>query len=134
MNLLDLLVYYKSNKLTNKSSMDSLYVLTNLPSPLVRKIWYYVGVGTSVSRIIRRKINYVSRNKKNSQWMDTHTLWNVERNFIGMFSAGNPLRLPLAVWCEMRIIIVSQKGISHVLNALKATQKRLFKLRLQNFI
>ena len=114
--------------------MDSLYVLTKLPSPLVRKIWYYVGVGTSVSRIIRRKINYVSMSEKNSKWMDTHTLWNINRNFMGMFSAENPCRLPLTVWCDMRIIIVRQNGISHVLNALKATQKRLFKLRLQNFI
>lgn len=111
--------------------MDSLYVLTNLPSPLVRKIWYYVGVGTSASRIIRRKINYVSMSEKNSKWMDTHTLWNINRNFMGMFSAENPCRLPLAVWCDMRIIIVRQNGISHVLNALKATQKRLFKLKLK---
>ena len=123
--------------------MDSLYVLTNLPSPLVRKLWYYVGVGTSASRIIRRKINYVSRNKKNSQWMETHTLWTVGRNFMGMFSAGNPCRLPIALWCEMRILIilvVIQNGadlntqIALHMSALRATQKRLFKTKLLNLI
>ncbi len=116
--------------------MDSLYVLTNLPSPLVRKIWYYVGVGTSASRIIRRRINYVSRNKKSNHWMETHTLWNIDRNFVGgMFSADNPCRLPIVLWCEMRIIIVRQNGTEHsTLNALLATQKRLLKTKLLNII
>jgi len=109
--------------------MDSLYVLTNLPSPIVRKIWYYVGVGTSASRIIRRKINYVSMSEKNSKWMETHTLWNIDRNSI-MFSADNPCRLPIVLWCEMRIIICRQRGLLHALNVL---QKRLFKLKIQNF-
>jgi hypothetical protein len=114
--------------------MDSLYVLTNLPSPIVRKIWYYVGIGTSASRIIRRRINYMSRNKKNSKWMETHTLWNIDRNFMGMFSADNPYRLPLTIWCEMRIIIVRLNGVEHtILNTLLSMQKRLFKLKIQNF-
>jgi len=119
--------------------MDSLYVLTNLPSPIVRKIWYYVGVGTSASRIIRRKINYISKIKKNNRWMDTHTFWNIDINFVeGMFSADNPCRLPLLVWCEIRIIIVRlivrQYRIEHnTLNALLATQKRLLKTKLLNF-
>jgi len=113
--------------------MDSLYVLTNLPSPIVRKIWHYVGVGTSASRIIRRKINYVSMSEKNNHWMDTHSLWSINRNFMGMFSSDNPHRLPLLVWCEMRIIILRQYGLLHALNALLATQQRLFKLKIQNF-
>jgi hypothetical protein len=116
--------------------MDSLYVLTNLPSPLVRNIWYYLGIGTRASRIIRRKINYMSKNKKNNQWMNKHTFWNVDRKFMGMFSADNPCRLPLLVWCEIRIIIVRQYGVEfefNILNALLATQKRLSKHRLQNF-
>ena len=122
--------------------MDSLYALTNLPSPVVRKIWYYLG-GTGASHIVRRRINYVSRLEKNMQWMDTHTLWNIGRDFTGgMFSSNNPLGLRLWLWCEMRIImlcIVKQDKINldtltALLRSLNAIQKRVFKSTHKNTI
>ena len=76
--------------------------------------------------------------------MDTHTLWTVGRNLIGhVFSADNPSRLPIALWCEIRILIILVVTQNEVdlntqialhMSALRATQKRLFKTKLLNLI
>jgi hypothetical protein len=119
--------------------MDSLYVLTqSLPSAMIRKIWYYVGIGVKCSILMKRKIHYWTRKERNNRWMETRTLWNIGiYSLSGMFHASNPFALPLLLWCEYRIImtiVVKQNGI-HLAN-LKAHYEmwnKIFKLN-QNTI
>ena len=112
--------------------MDSLYVLTGLPAAIVRKIWYYMGAGTRASFTIKKQIGYWSRKTRDNRWMETQTLWNIGRHFVGgMFDAKNPLRLPLLLWCEYRVIVsivVEQNGM-HLTNlkALYEMWDRVFK-------
>jgi len=82
---------------------------------MIRQIWYYIGIGTGSSILIKRKIMYWTRRERNNRWMETRTLWNIDRHFVGgMFDANNSMRLPLVLWCELRIImtiVVKQNGI-----------------------
>jgi hypothetical protein len=113
--------------------MDSLYVLThNLPSAIIRKIWYYTGLGTRLALLIKRKIRYWARRERNDRWMETRTLWNIDKHcLMGMFHASNPLSLPLVLWCEYRVmvtIVIRQNGIYLAnLKALYETWNRIFK-------
>lgn len=113
--------------------MDSLYVLTGLPTSIVRKIWYYIGIGTYASVLMKRKIRYWSRHERNDRWMEMRTLWNIGRHFLeGMFDENNSYNLPLILWCEYRVImttVVQQNGMH--LNNLKILNEmwsRIFKM------
>jgi hypothetical protein len=119
--------------------MHSLYVLTvAFPAAMIRKIWYYIGIGTRESILMKRKINYWSRRERNDRWMEMRTLWNISRHYVGdMFHASNPCKLPLLLWCEYRVImtiVVKQNGI-HLANlkALYEMWNRMYKLN-QNTI
>ena len=131
-NCTNLIFSLYTNKLTNQT-MDSLYVVTNqLPSAMIRKIWYYIGVGSNCAILIKRKIRYWSRKERNDRWMEMRTLWSIGRHFLGgMFHASNPLSLPLILWCEYRVmmtIVVKQNGI-HLANlkALYEMWNKIFK-------
>lgn len=113
--------------------MNSLYALTNnLPSAMIRKVWYYIGGGTTLSSLIKRKIMYWSRRERNNRWMETRTLWNIDKYTVdGMAHSNNPLKLSLSLWCELRIImtiVVRQNGIClTTLKALYEMWNRIFK-------
>ena len=126
--------------------MDSLYVLTQpRPSAMIRKIWYYIGIGVKCSILMKRKIHYWARKERNNRWMDTRTLWNIGiYSLSGMFHASNPLSLPMLLWCEYRVIVtivVEQNGI-YLSNlkalyemwdrAFKSNQKTIFNREFRN--
>ncbi len=95
--------------------MNSLYALTSLPSSIVRKIWYYTGLGTRGAILVRRKISSITRRERSNKWMESCTIWNIYRRCIdGIFSVNNPHRLSLVLWYEIRIImtiVIKRNGL-----------------------
>ena len=95
--------------------MNSLYALTSLPSSIVRKIWYYKGLGTHGAILVRRKISSITRRERSDKWMESCTIWNIYRRCIdGIFSANNPQRLSLVLWYEIRVImtiVIKRNGL-----------------------
>jgi hypothetical protein len=95
--------------------MNSLYALTNLPSSIVRKIWYYTGIGTRSAIFIRRIISSITRRERSSKWVENCTIWNIYRRLIdGIFSANNPQSLSLVLWYEIRVImtiVIKKNGL-----------------------
>ena len=93
-------------------SFNSLYVLSTIPTALVRKIMYFIGSGTETAIIIKKKINYRSRLERTSRWVETNTFWSIGRSSVEstIFSARNPLIYQLSIWCEFRIIMLRILG------------------------
>jgi hypothetical protein len=115
--------------------MNALYVLNALPASAVRNIWYYLGMGTRTACIIQRKIRTITRREKSGRWVETYTLWNIGRNFVGgMFDSWNSCGLKLSLWCELRIlmtIVVKRNGI--YLDTLPELYRRQVKIfRMEN--
>ena len=88
--------------------MNSLYALTCLPSSLIRKIWYYIGVGVQAAALIKRQIMYWARRERNDRWMETKSLWSIGmRDMHWLFTLNNPNRIPIILWCEYRIMVAN---------------------------
>ena len=96
--------------------MNSLYVLTCLPSPLIRKIWHYIGSGTQSADLIKEHILYWSIRESNDRWMDTNTFLSL--NLTNLVTFTNHVhdydsRISISLWCEYRILI---RDITHYHN------------------
>ena len=102
---------------TCKMSIETLYVLTNLPTSVVRKIWYYTGERTRTAQNIYRFKQTVSRFVGNKNWIKSHTLWSVFKYDIEKtsFNINNNSRLPIAIWREFRIMLLKMIGLNSYL-------------------
>lgn len=109
------IIHYTTN--TFKMSIETLYVLTNLPTSVVRKIWYYTGERTRTAQIIYRLKQTVSRFVGHKNWIKSRTLWSVFKYEIEKtcFDINNISRLPIAIWREFRIMLLKMIGLNSYL-------------------
>jgi hypothetical protein len=112
-------------------SINTLYVLTNLPTSIVRKIWYYTGAGTQIAKMMLRKILFHARLEQNSQWFKTHTFWSIGRTNIEatIFGFQNSSRLPIHIWCELRIVMLNILKETTFIYKLREQSNRIFKTK-----
>lgn len=104
--------------------MNSLYVLTCLPSSLIRKIWYYIGVGAQAAALIKRQIMYLSRRERNDRWMETKSLWSIGvHDMQGLFALNNPNRIPIILWCEYRIMVANAINNNEYVETIKGMRR-----------
>lgn len=112
-------------------STNPLYVLTILPTSIVRKIWYYTGSGTRSAKIMSRKIQIRARLEQNCKWFETHTFWSVSRTNIEatIFGFQNSSKLPLHIWCEFRILMLKILKETVFIYNLREQAKCIFKTK-----